>query len=251
MKIGIRVSYDGTNLSGFQKQKNSRTVQGDIENALSEILNKETSTIGASRTDAGVHAKDNFLMFETEKNFDDKKWKYILNSKLSEDIVIKESYRVKEDFHPLKAESEKTYVYTIINNEFVQPIKRNYVWRFDRKLNFDIMQKTASIFIGEHDFYEFKSGNKIYKSTKRTIHKSDLEIVGDKIKYTITGNGFMYNMVRIIVGSIVEVGNNKRSIDDIRNALIRKEIVKKPITAPAKGLILEKVDFFGKERYEG
>lgn len=247
MKICLRVMYHGKNYSGFQRQDNGNAIQNILDNSLTNIHNREVKTIGASRTDAGVHSMDNVVIFETDREYIPEKWADILNYVLPNDIVVKQSYRVKEDFHPLMFDTKKTYSYTIYNDKVSNPLMIDRSWYIRDNLNINLMSEAARLFEGTHDFAAFKNGNKEYKTTYRTIYDSYIEQDGNIITYKVTGNGFMYNMVRIMISTLVDIGRGKLSIDNMLDNM--KNPINRAIsrTAPAQGLTLCKVDFFGKE----
>lgn len=254
MFIGIRLAYDGSKYSGFQKQMNAATVQGEIEKVIEKVEKKKIKTVGASRTDAGVHALDNFIMFESYSGIEPKRWIKILNSHLK-DIVTTDAYEVDENFHPLRDKGIKTYEYNIINGEINDPLQAEKLYHIKQKLDIDLMKSAAKLFIGEHDFSAFKSGNKEYKTTVRNIFISKISVKKSKvfigsnyIKFTVSGDGFMYNMVRIMIGTLIDLGLHKISIEQFNEVLNNQNTKFRGATAPPNALVLKRIDFKGKEK---
>ena len=247
MKIGIRVAYIGTKYCGFQKQKRNDdklyAIQDIIENILEKVHRRYISTIGSSRTDAGVHSNGNYVVFETDKDIKANKWKDVINANLPDDIIVIESEEVDKEFHPLKEKSKKCYMYRFSTNKYLLPKKRIDTWIIGRELDIKKINEAAQLIKGTHDFRAFKSGKKKYNTTIREIYKSEIIIDDDIITYKIEGNGFMYNMVRIIVGTLVEIGLGKRKIDDIYSAYKTGDSKFTGATAPANGLTLEYIKF--------
>ena len=242
-RVMLTVAYDGTNYSGWQVQPNGITIEGVLNEALSELLKEDITVVGASRTDAGVHALCNLAVFDTCSRIPAEKMSYALNTSLPEDIRIVGSKEVAADFHPRHCESKKTYEYRIVNSEFINPIKRLYCHHTYLKCDVDLMQKAATYLVGEHDFKSFCTVGAQVESTVRTI--TDLEVVrvGEEIVIRVTGTGFLYNMVRIIVGTLLEVGYGRLAVDDISSILEACDRREAGPTAPAKGLCLVKYEF--------
>lgn len=251
MKICLRIMYDGKNYSGFQRQTKSYAVQNILENCLEKVHGYFIKTYGASRTDAGVHALDNLVIFETNKDYPPQKWVDILNFILPQDIKVKSSYRACDNFLPLGFKSKKTYCYRINNSIVENPLTRGIAFHIAQPLDFNKMKEAVTLFEGEHDFNLFRNGTKEYETTKRIIFSSYIIQNGDFLEYRISGNGFMYNMVRNIVGTIIDVGRGKKSCEDIIRALKNIDKINMSATAPAHGLVLEQVDYYGKEVYHG
>lgn len=242
--IKLTIEYDGTNYSGWQKQKDSsiNTVQKTLEEAISKVTGEDCEVIGSSRTDAGVHALGFVANFITESRIPPDKFKYAINSKLPEDIVIKNSEEVPLEFHSRLDSKGKKYVYTIINREERAAIWRNYAYHFHKKLDTDLMKQGSKFFIGTHEFDAFykKTGSSV-KSTIRTIYYCDVVSKGDIIEFIVIGNGFLYNMVRIMAGTLIEVGIGKIEPKDIQSILASKNREKAGKTLPPQGLCLHEV----------
>ena len=242
-RVMLTVAYDGTNYNGWQVQPNGVTIEGVLNEALSELLKEEIMVVGASRTDAGVHALCNVAVFDTYSRIPAEKMSYALNTALPEDIRIVGSKEVDEDFHPRHCESKKTYEYRIVNSEFINPVKRLYCHHTYLKCDVDAMREAARYLVGEHDFKSFCTVGAQVESTVRTI--TDLEVVriGEEIVIRVTGTGFLYNMVRIIAGTLLEVGYGRMSVEDIPSILEACDRHVAGPTAPAKGLCLVKYEF--------
>ena len=239
--IKLTIEYDGTNYLGWQRQKVGNTIQGTLEEAIEILTNETVETIGSSRTDAGVHAKGFVANFKTSSKIPADKYREAINHKLPDDIVILKSEEVDEEFHARYNAMGKTYSYSILNREVPSAINRNYVYHVKRRLDIEAMREACNYFIGTHDFVSFKSSGSSVKTTVRTISELYLEEQEDTIKIYVTGDGFLYNMVRIIVGTLIMVGFNKIKPNEIENIIKEKDREKAGICVPAKGLVLEKV----------
>ena len=237
-RVMLIVAYDGTNYHGWQMQPNAVTIEQILNEKLSELLKEDIQVIGASRTDAGVHAEGNVAVFDTNTSIPGEKISYALNHLLPEDIVIQESFEVEPDFHPRKCDSIKTYQYRILNRNFNLPVKGRNAYHFYRKLDLDKMREAAAYFVGKHDFKNFCSSHTQAKSTIRIIYSFDIEEEDEEIVLTVSGNGFLYNMVRMLTGTLLDVGMGRMSPDKIPELLAAKERVHSPNTAPARGLTL-------------
>lgn len=242
-RIFLEIAYDGTNYSGWQVQNNAVSIQETIDKALSEWLGEEIHTIGASRTDAGVHARGNVAVFDTESLIPADKFAFGLNARLPEDISIQESFEVPAEFHPRFTETIKTYEYKILNRKFPDPTRRNDSLFYYGKLNVDAMNEAASYLVGPHDFKSFCAVNHDAKTTVRTIYSAIVDKDGDLITFEITGNGFLYNMVRIIAGTLIEVGKGKLKPEDIKMIMEARDRQNAGPTAPAHGLTLVEIEY--------
>lgn len=242
-RIMLTVAYDGTRYCGWQVQPNGVSVAGVINETLRELLGKEISVIGASRTDAGVHALCNIAVFDTCSPIPGEKMSYALNQRLPEDIRITGSKEVAGDFHPRHTAACKTYEYHIVNTPFPNPVKRLYSHFIHAELDVAAMQEAAAWLVGEHDFKSFCTVGAQVTSTVRKI--TDLQVFRqeDEIVVRVTGTGFLYNMVRIIVGTLLDVGFGRKKPEDMPGILAAKNRGAAGSTAPAKGLILTKYIF--------
>jgi tRNA pseudouridine38-40 synthase len=239
--IKLVIEYDGTNYSGWQRQKNAMTIQEKLENTIKSLTGKFCEVIGSSRTDAGVHARGFVCNFMTDSKIPPDKFKMALNRILPEDIVVLKSQEVDMSFHARYSSKGKMYTYTIVTGDNRPAIGRNYMYYFYRKLNLEDMQKACKFFLGTHDFSAFKSNGSSVKTSVRTI-KNFIVHKNDKIfKFDVVGDGFLYNMVRIMVGTVLEVGVGKLKPEDIPNILESKDRSKAGKPVPPMGLCLEKV----------
>ena len=242
-RVKIVVAYDGTNYHGWQIQPNEVSVEEIINNKLSELTGEEIKIIGASRTDAGVHAMGNVAVFDTESRIPGEKFSYALNQRLPEDIRVQSSEEVTQDFHPRYCDCCKTYRYQILNAEFPIPTQRLYSHFIYYDLDVKAMRQAAQYLVGEHDFKSFCSSKTSVEDTVRTIY--DVKITSDDqmISIFVKGNGFLYNMVRIIAGTLIEVGLGRKQPEEIKEILKQQDRQIAGPTAPAKGLTLMQIDY--------
>jgi len=242
-RVRLIVAYDGTNYHGWQIQKNGITIESELNRCLSDLLKEPIEVIGASRTDSGVHALGNIAVFDTTNRMPAEKISYALNQRLPEDIRIQKSQEVASDWHPRHCESRKTYEYRIYRSEFPMPVKRLYSLFTYHKLDVARMQEAAAYLVGEHDFKSFCQTGAQVESTVRTIYSVEVEEEGADLVIRVCGNGFLYNMVRIIAGTLLDVGQGKRAPEEMPGILEAKDRVFAGPTAPAHGLMLVKYDF--------
>lgn len=240
-RIFLKIAYDGTNYHGFQVQPNGETIEGVLNRELSRILKENITVIGASRTDAGVHALGNVAVFDTNARIPGEKVAYALNVSLPEDIKIQQSMEVPLDFHPRHQKTVKTYEYKIYNARFPSPQHRLYEHFTYYKLSIEKMQAAADYLIGEHDFKSFCSIHAEVESTVRTIYDIKVTKKEEVITIRITGNGFLYNMVRIIVGTLMDAGQAFWKPEYMKEILDGRERSLAGATAPAKGLTLAEI----------
>lgn len=240
-RIKLTIAYDGTNYCGWQIQPNGITVEEVINKALQKLMGEPILVIGASRTDSGVHAMGNVAVFDSETTIPPEKIAVALNQRLPDDIVITKSEEVPLDFHPRYCDCSKTYEYHIINTRIPIPTKRltNYFVSYD--LNIDHMKEAASYLVGEHDFVSFCNVRTDVENTVRTITALDILTNGNEITIRITGNGFLYNMVRIIVGTLIRVGRGYYEPMKVKEILEAKDRKAAGVTAPAHGLMLMEI----------
>lgn len=242
-RVMLTVAYDGTAYSGFQVQENAKTIEGELNRCLSGLFSEDIKVIGASRTDAGVHALCNVAVFDTNARMPGEKISYALNQRLPEDIRIRRSKEVESDFHPRRCESRKTYEYRIINSQFPLPTKRLYTHFTYIPLDVIRMQAAALYLVGEHDFKSFCSIASQAETTVRTIYDLQVEQEGEEIIIRVTGNGFLYNMVRIIAGTLMEVGKGRWEAEYVPDILGALDRTAAGPTAPACGLMLTNYEF--------
>ena len=242
--IKMTIRYDGSRYKGFQRLKdNDMTIQGKIEDVLSKMTNESIEIIGSGRTDMGVHAYGQVANFKTNSNLSIEKMQSYLYEYLPEDIVITNIKEVDERFHSRYNAKSKVYLYKIYNNKFHDPFLRRYTTHIPKKLDIELMKEASKYFIGEHDFTSFASSKSKKKSNVRTVYSINIKEHNDLIEIYFEGNGFLYNMVRIIVGALVDVGSKRKEPQDIKTMLEVKDRSKSSDTAPAKGLYLYKVRY--------
>ena len=267
----LTVAFDGTNYSGWQIQPNKETIEGVLNRELSRLLNEEIKVIGASRTDSGVHAEGAVCVFDTESKIPGDKFSYAINQTLPEDIRIRSSKEVDITFHPRRVNSRKTYRYRIRHDEFPNPLDARYSYHVYTKLDIEAMRRACEFIKGKHDFKSFCSVHTDVDTTVRTVYDVHIDVTPDKrllqmsglmksagesgtmrsggesaagrirpeiIDIYVTGNGFLYNMVRIIVGTLIEVGQGKIKPEEIPAIIEACDREKAGPTAPAKGLTL-------------
>lgn len=241
--IKLIIEYDGKGFGGWQKQPNKLNIQGEIERAISEITGEEVELIASGRTDSGVNSMGQTANFKTNSNLPIEKFPVAINSKLKKSIVVQSAEEVDERFHSRYSVKSKTYRYTINNSLYGSAIYRDMEYHFPTKLDEALMDKAAKYFEGEHDFKAFKASGTSSKSSVRKIYEAKVYRNEDRIFIELTGNGFLYNMVRIIAGTLVDVGLGKIKTDDIPNIINKgkRELAGK--TLPPNGLYLLKVEY--------
>lgn len=238
MRVKMIVAYDGTNYCGWQIQPNGITIEQVLNEHLSRLLKEDIKVTGASRTDAGVHSLGNVCMFDTNTHMPAEKISYALNQKLPEDIVVVDSCEVSDDFHPRFSKSRKTYEYRILNARFRNPTRRLDTYFYHYPLDTEKMSEAAKYLIGEHDFASFCSANSQAQTTVRTIYDCTVSKTGDIITIRVTGNGFLYNMVRIIAGTLVKIGASDMPADEMKRIIAATDRAVAGPTAPAHGLTM-------------
>ena len=249
-RIRLIVAYDGTDYCGWQIQDNAVTIEGELHQALCELLKEEIQIIGASRTDSGVHAMGNVAVFDTETKIPPEKIAIALNHYLPEDIRVQYSEEVSTDFHPRFCDSKKTYEYRILATAIAVPVWRRYSYHVYHELNLTKMREAAACFMGTHDFSAFCSAGSQVRSKVRTIEDIAVQEEplfsgngGKIIKLRVSGNGFLYNMVRIIAGTLIEVGMGKRTVEQVQDALETGKRQLAGPTAPPQGLMLLEIKY--------
>ena len=239
--IRLDITYDGTRYQGWQRQAGTdNTIQGKIEQTLSRILGESIEISGSGRTDAGVHARGQVANFHCQSNLSAEEILAELRKYLPEDIGILSCRDVSERFHARLNAREKTYEYRIWNSEMPCVFERRYVYVMPEKLDLKAMEAAAAHLLGTHDFGAFCAHRKTKKSTVRCVHAITIESVGEEIRMRFTGNGFLHNMVRIMVGTLIEVGRGQREADSVPE-LFEKKRADTGYLVPGKGLCLEEV----------
>lgn len=242
-RMMLEVAYDGTNYCGWQIQPNGITIEEVLNKNLSALLREDIAVIGASRTDSGVHAMGNVAVFDTETRIPAEKLKFALNQRLPEDIRVQSSREVRADFHPRHCSSRKTYEYFIYNAKIDMPLTRLYSHFTYYELDLEKMQRAAEYIVGEHDFASFCSAGSQVKETVRTIYCLEVSKSDNMIKIHIEGSGFLYNMVRIIAGTLMQVGSGLYPPEYVGEIIAARDRQKAGPTAPAKGLRLVRIAF--------
>ncbi|MBR1931235.1 MAG: tRNA pseudouridine(38-40) synthase TruA [Lachnospiraceae bacterium] len=242
-RVRLTVAYDGTNYHGWQQQSNGITIESELNKALTHLLGEAFQVIGASRTDAGVHALGNIAVFDTTSRMPADKFSYALNQRLPEDIRIQCSDEVSPDWHPRHCQSRKTYEYRIYRGRFPMPVKRLYSMFVYSELDVVAMQQAAAYLVGEHDFKSFCQSGAQVETTVRTLYRAEVEEQGTDLIIRVCGNGFLYNMVRIIAGTLLEVGKGKLQPEDMQFILEAKARSAAGPTAPPQGLTLMKYEW--------
>ena len=242
--IKLVIEYDGKDFNGWQKQPTKLNIQGEIEKTIKQITGEDVDLTASGRTDAGVHALGQVANFKTNSNIPIEKIPIALNSNLKKSIVIKSAEEVEERFHSRLNCKRKTYRYIINNSKYGTAIYRNLETHIPMKLDIQKMQEAVKYFEGEHDFKAFKASGTSSKSSVRTIYKAEVIDAGnERIYIELTGNGFLYNMVRIIAGTLVEVGVGKIEPNEIKTIIESKKRENAGKTLPPQGLYLVKVEY--------
>lgn len=242
-RIKLIVAYDGTNYCGWQVQPNGNSVQAELERHLSDLLKEEIRITGASRTDAGVHALGNVAVFDTNARMPAEKVSFALNTRLPADIRIQDSCEVPMSFHPRFANTVKTYEYKIFNSRFPDPTKRLYSFFYYYPLDVEKMKEAAAYLVGEHDFKSFCTAKPEVENTVRTVYSLEICKEEKLITIRIRGNGFLYNMVRIIAGTLIRVGRGGMEPQEVKHILEARNRELAGDTARPEGLTLVKIEY--------
>ncbi len=239
--IKLIIEYDGKKFGGWQKQPNKLNIQGEIEKTIGEITGEDIELNASGRTDAGVHSLGQTANFKTNSKIDIEKFPVAINSKLKQSIRIIKAEEVEENFHSRYSCKGKRYRYIINNSKYGSAIYRDLEYHMPIKLDVEAMQEAIKYFEGEHDFKGFKASGTSSKSSVRTIYSAKVLQEGDRIKIELEGNGFLYNMVRIIAGTIVDVGLGKIKPEEIPEIINSKDRNRAGKTLPPQGLYLVEV----------
>ena len=240
-RILLTVEYDGTNYAGWQRQINGLAVQQVLEEALQKATRERIVVTGASRTDAGVHALGQAVHFDTDSRIPPEKYPFVLNTMLPRDVRVHSGREVPEGFHARIMTCGKRYTYRIVNSRHASAIRRNTHVHVPLPLDLAPMQEAAKQLLGTHDFAAFQAAGGTAKTTVRTITSAELVRFGDEIILTVEGDAFLYNMVRIIAGTLIEIGLGRRSINAFTEAYETLDRLSLGVTAPPQGLELTKV----------
>ena len=243
MRILLTLSYDGTDFCGYQIQPNKRTVEEELENALCKLLGKKTKTIASGRTDSGVHALNQKVHFDSDANIPPNKYAEALNSLLPSDVKVISSKRVKSDFNARYFAKNKTYRYSLYFGKVENPLFSRYKTLLKYPLDIEKIKSACKIIEGEPDFKCFLASGSSVKDTVRTVYSIKVVKKGQLLDFYVKGNGFLYNMVRIIVGSLVAVGENRLSLKELETAIKTGNRALLGKTMPAKGLTLYSVTY--------
>ncbi len=243
MKVKLTVCYDGTNYCGWQVQPNGLSVQQVVQDAVEKATGENCKVVGSGRTDAGVHAERQVAHFETNSTIPPERFYLALNAHLPNDVKVLESAKAEENFDARKSAKKKTYCYSFYYGEIENPLKERYSVRLGKEPDLEKMQSAINLMVGEHDFKAFCSSGSGAKTTVRTIYSIKIEKGKVGLKVLVTGNGFLYNMVRILVGTLLDVGYSRKSEKDILEMLNHGKREKGGRTLPAKGLCLSSVEY--------
>ena len=240
--IKLVIEYDGTNYAGWQQQKNGITIHEKLSKAIEKVINEDVALLGSGRTDAGTHALGQVANFKTESNIPIYNLVQAINSYLPKDIVVKSAKKVPEKFHSRYSAKSKIYRYTILNSKERSAIGRNYSLHYSMYLDVEKMRKASKVLMGKHDFSTFKSKSEVISSV-RTIMKLEIKKQGNFLVFTVEADGFLYKMVRSIVGTLIEVGRGKMTIVEFKKIVRSGARAKAGNTVAANGLCLLKVKY--------
>lgn len=246
--LKLTVAYKGTFFNGWQYQPKGRTVQGVLEKVISQTLGETIKVLGSSRTDAGVHAYGQVVCVQYACSLAADNFRYVINRRLPEDVVIREVEVVSEDFHPIAHTESKIYHYKVHNAPLRDPFKDDVAWYVREPLDVAYMRETAKVFLGEHDFQSLCASGSTVRSTVRTVYSIDIDDRDpENLVFKFHGNGFLYNMIRILTAVLVRAGQGKMTITDAEAFLHAKDRSLVPWTAPAQGLYLMEIFYENQE----
>ena len=247
-RIALTIAYDGTAYSGWQAPANAVTVEGTLREAIRRLCGEEVVTIGASRTDAGVHALGNVVAFDTESPIPGGNWRPALNSFLPQDIRVMRSWEAEDDFHPRFNAHSKRYEYRIATDEVISPIRCRYVCGVRETLDLEAMAEGAKAFVGTHDYSAFCSAGAQTESKVRTVTRCEVYREGPEIVIGVEGDGFLYNMIRILAGTLIDMGRGAKAPESMSTILGSLDRAKAGPTAPPQGLMLVRIRYGEDER---
>lgn len=243
MRYAAVVEYKGTNYCGWQRQENGLAVQEVLEKAFSDLFGAPTAVTASGRTDAGVHALGQVVHFDAQTSIPTDKIPFAVNTTLPEDVRVTSCVVAPDDFNARFDAKRKTYAYHVYFSRHLHPLKSDYATQITTPLDLSAMRRAAEYVVGEHDFACFEATGSVVKSTVRTIYELRLDEENGEIVIRVTGNGFLYNMVRILAGTLVYVGVGKLSPEDVRDILLSGDRTRAGVTLPAAGLCLERVEY--------
>lgn len=241
--IWLTISYDGSSFAGFQRQENGLAVQEVIEQVLERLTGKKTTLYFVARTDAGVHAWAQECTFYTDSTIPGDRFPFAMNAYLPLSVRVRKSREVPEDFSVRRQNTGKTYGYLLSQSREASPFLRRYVWALGKRPDLSLMKTAAGVLVGTHDFTSFRGNNSVPSDPRRTIYDITIREDGDLIRLYVTGDGFLYHMVRNIAGALVDAGLGRKTPDELRRILEAKDRKLLGMTAPAAGLSLLKVYF--------
>ena len=239
----LTIEYDGTAYAGWQRQLNQPTIQAAIEDALRRLTQTEITVIGAGRTDAGVHALGQVAGFQSDKEFSPDEWARALNAVLPEDISVRSTEAVPDDFHARYSASDKLYEYRILNRRERSALDRDHAWHLYGPLDLDAMREAATLLLGRHDFSSFQGHPTDTKHPTCDLRRLDIARTGDMVRLEVQADRFLKQMVRAIVGTLVEAGQGKRAPQGLKDILAARDRRQAGKTAPAHGLYLVRVEY--------
>ncbi|NLL34979.1 MAG: tRNA pseudouridine(38-40) synthase TruA [Clostridiales bacterium] len=239
--IALRLAYDGTNYHGWQEQSNLPTVAQTLRKAIEAVVGSRINLIGCGRTDTGVHAETYVANFQTSSSIPTDRIPYAINTKLPSDISVYEAAEVPLSFHSVFSSTKKEYTYVIYCNRVKNPFYHNRAMFYPKPLDIEIMRRAAAEFLGEHDFRAFRSVGSNVKTTVRTLFSFDVDVEGELVKLRVSANGFLYNMARTLVGTLLYVSEGKITPEDIRGIFESGERMNAGPTVPACGLYMTDV----------
>lgn len=239
----MKIKYDGTAYHGWQVQDNAKTVQEEVQNALESFLKFRPSVTGCSRTDSGVHAKEYCFHFDCELDISEQGFVKAMNTKLPQDIAAFSCQKVCDNFHSRYNVKSKRYEYFFFDGDERDPFYSKFSWLMKHKLDEKTLDTAAKQFIGKYDFCGFCSSGSSVEDTVRTVYDAGVKRIGDTVMFYVEADGFLYNMVRIMAGTIYFVSLDKISVDEIKNIILSKDRNRAGITAPPQGLFLSKVNY--------
>ena len=240
-RILLELEYDGTSYHGWQVQQNGQSVQSRVQDALEQCTGVRSALTGCSRTDAGVHAKGFVCVFETACGIPTEKMAAALNTFLPDDIAVLRAAQVCESFHPRYSATGKQYTYRILNTPTRRPLSHNRTWHISHSLPCEKMDRICQAFVGTHDFSAFCAAGSSVQDKVRTVHNCSVQRVGDEVHFTVSADGFLYHMVRIMVGTLVDIALGRLPENAISTALTSGLRCDTGRTAPADGLYLDRV----------